>query len=419
MLSKATLQEIASDEGSTPKGDPVEVQFNPATLRLQISNTIEGGDTRGRQVRQYIGSSSTTLTIDLSFDTADEGTRARPRDVRERTAMVEKYVVPAGTTDNEEKQAVPRVRFHWGKLVFDGIIDGVTIDFDHFAEDGTPLRAKMSVSIKEQNGDYQFLKSGPGGNRGVGAPLAGGLGLGISASVGIGLSAGLSLGVSAGFSAGFSADFGVSVKAGFSAQASLALGGESAAEFSARMGADPAAWRGLEGVSNPLSLEAGAEVGFNSNLKAAPGVGANTGQTAGAGASPESQTGISPASGLRGQIEAGFALSAAGGVTAAVEQTQIAKSSAAANESKQAFTSPQLQAVSAPVRKGLPSQTRAPLATSGLPSVSQQAEAAAAPPPPRADRRAITFGYGVPLRPTVPVEPLFPRLQLRFPRAAS
>ena len=65
MLSKATLQEIASDEGSTPKGDPVEVQFNPATLRLQISNTIEGGDTRGRQVRQYIGSSSTTLTIDL------------------------------------------------------------------------------------------------------------------------------------------------------------------------------------------------------------------------------------------------------------------------------------------------------------------------------------------------------------------
>ena len=182
MLSKATLQEIASDEGSTPKGDPVEVQFNPATLRLQISNTIEGGDTRGRQVRQYIGSSSTTLTIDLSFDTADEGTRARPRDVRERTAMVEKYVVPAGTTDNEEKQAVPRVRFHWGKLVFDGIIDGVTIDFDHFAEDGTPLRAKFRL---DQGTERRLSVSEVGAGRqsrrwsaACGRPRAGHLGVG-------------------------------------------------------------------------------------------------------------------------------------------------------------------------------------------------------------------------------------------------
>ncbi len=414
MLSKATLQEIASDENSTPQGDPVPVQFNPASLRLQFSNTIEGGESRGRQARQYLGSSSTTLTVDLSFDTADEGTTARARDVRERTAMVEKYVVPAGTASNEEKQAVPRVRFHWGNLIFDGIIDGITIDFDHFAEDGTPLRAKMSVSIKEQNSKYQFLKAGPGANRAGNAPVPGspGLGavgsLGLNAGLSVGLSAGVSLGLSAdlslGLGAGISANLSGGLTAGFSANASLALGGESAAEFSARAGLDPAAWRGLEGVSNPLALSAGAEVGFSSNLTTAAGLGATAGAGAGANAAPEKALGLEPAPGATGARSSGFALSAAGGPQAAIEQSKIARTSDAATKAVQAFSPPAARPTPPPVRQGLPAQSRAPLAQSGFPSLSRQLGAAAAPPRPLADQRATAFGFGVPLRPTIAVE---------------
>ena len=34
-----------------------------------------------------------------------------------------------------------------------------------FASDGTPLRAKVAVSLKEQDAKYELLKSGPGANQ--------------------------------------------------------------------------------------------------------------------------------------------------------------------------------------------------------------------------------------------------------------
>ena len=48
----------------------------------------------------------------------------------------------------------------------DGVVDSLTIDLDHFAANGTPLRAKVSLAIKEQNRKFQLLQSGPGANRG-------------------------------------------------------------------------------------------------------------------------------------------------------------------------------------------------------------------------------------------------------------
>src|ERR1700761_5423678 len=101
-LPKAMLFELKPDgrlqTDSTGQPRPgIEVQFNPATMRLQISNATEGGESLGRQVRQHLGKSSTTLTLDLIFDTADEGTTVAPRSVRDRTAIIEKYVLPVST----------------------------------------------------------------------------------------------------------------------------------------------------------------------------------------------------------------------------------------------------------------------------------------------------------------------------------
>src|SRR5438067_76602 len=174
-LEKARLSEVDSDRNKVP-GTAVDVQFNPTTLKLQLANHISDGDTRGNQVRQYTGTCSTTLSLDLVFDTADEGTTDAPRSVRERTAAVERFVLPAGKPG--EKQVPPRVRFQWAELIIDGVIDSITIDLDHFAANGTPLRAKVAVSIKEQDASYQLLKAGPGANTAGGAPAAGGLGRG-------------------------------------------------------------------------------------------------------------------------------------------------------------------------------------------------------------------------------------------------
>jgi hypothetical protein len=400
-LTKATLQEISSDDPPRTLGDPISVQFNPTSLRLQLSNQVEGGQSRGRQNRQFLGSSSTQLTLDLVFDSADEGADGAPRSVREKTALVEKFVVPR--IEGSNKQAPPKLRFQWGRLVIDGLVDSVNIDFDHFAADGTPLRARVGLTIKEQDSKYQFLQAGPGANRADNAPTPGSAAAGAPGSSGSG-----------------------------GDRSGLSLSGESAADFAARMGLDPASWRGLAaGLDATVSLEAGLEIGFSANLSAGAGLGVTLGAQAGASLSLEAslglEAGVSAVAGVGAGtgLASGFNLSAAGGVGAAIESVKIAKSQTAQEQARNAFSAPSSAATAvqaaatgsgaapagasaraaplapgtAHVRAGLPEQPRSPLARTGLPSPGSTA--APAPLPPRADPRAVSFAFGVPVRPTL------------------
>ncbi len=388
-LVKATLAEISADE---KVGTPVPVQFNPATMRLQISNSTEGGKSLGRQTRQYLGSSSTTLTLDLIFDTADEGDTDHPRSVRERTAIVEKFVFPV--SQDKKKQAPPKLRFHWGPFILDGVLDSVNIDIEHFAANGTPLRAKVGISLKEQNSKYQFGATGPGANS-QSAPPPGQSPPGLPGS-----------------------------GAGPSTQSAAAIAGETAADFAARVGLDPSVWRGLDiGASGSLSLDAGLEVGFSADLSVSAGLGVTAGFEAGVSASLDASVGLdasasvglSASASFSADVSAGFSLSAAGGVSSAIAQVQTANAATAVRQTAQAF-SQSLPAASGPAvtaspaaivaatprpQLGQPEQPRPPLSQTGLPSSSQQAAAASAPLPPRADARAASFGFGVPLRSTL------------------
>ena len=369
VLQKALLQEISSDPKPKEIGPAVPVQFNPNTLRLKLSNQIEGGQTRGRQARQFIGKSSTSLTLELVFDTADEGTTERPRSVRERTAIVEKFVLPK----KDGKEVVPKLRFSWGGLVIDGLVNSIDIDFDLFASDGTPLRAKVNLTIQEQDSRYEYLKAGPGSNPDGGAPNPG-----EASSTAPG-----------------------QTSPGPVDQVAQALAGETAPDFAARMGLDPTAWRGLGvDLSAGLNLSAGVEVGFSASLGVGLGIGAGIGIEAGLNVSVEAAIGLDV--GVDVGVQAGFALSAAGGVAAAAQAVEISRASVAAESARAAFEAPG-GTTAAPPTSG-PSaarspQSRTPLAVSGPRTQSQQAAARAAPVPDRVDPRASSFGFGVPLRP--------------------
>jgi contractile injection system tube protein len=393
-LQKAMIAEL---DGETEK-DSFPVQFNPTTLKLTLSNQVEGGDSQGRQVRQHIGPSSTTLSLDLIFDTADEGTTENPRSVREKTKQLERFLVAKG--DGSQAGAPPQIRFSWGDLEVTGVVDQLTIDFDHFAANGAPLRAKVSLSIQGQDRELE-LKAISDGRRGAAAPGragAGGLGFGFGLSAGLGLSVGL----------------------GLSASVGVALGGESAAEFAARVGVDADAWRGLElGGESSLSLSAGASIGFSAGLNASAGLGVAVGVESGVSSSLEASFGLEAGAGLNAvagvgvgsELASGFALSAGGGVSAAIESVQQAKNQAAQQQSREAFNAPpKLLPAAGPVVKAAatpvsqpkpPEQNRLPLKNTGLPSASARQAAQTAPQPTRADARESSFGFGVPLRPTV------------------
>ena len=370
-LTKASLQEITATEHPETVGAAFPVQFNPQSLKLDLASRFEGGDNKARADRQYLGKSSTTLSFDLHFDTADEGSTGAPVSVRTQTAMVERFVLPKGY--GNDPLAPPRCRFSWNELVIDGMIESVSIDFELFDASGTPLRAKMGVSIREQDARYERLAS----RRNAESATRPG-----QAAHGPG-----------------------SIGGGAADRSALALGGESAAAFAARMGLDPGAWRGIAarlGGANSLSLSAGASIDFSASLAAGAGIGVAAGAAAGAHAGLEASFGLEGGSG-------GFALAAAGGVGPALAAVANARSGAAAASARKAFggavpgASGALPPAAAAPRPALPAQPRTPVRLNATPA--SRPAPAPAPAPPAADPRAVSYGFGVPLRPRAAVAP--------------
>ena len=351
-FAHAVLEAITS--GKQPRTlDSMEVQFNPASLKLKLTNQIDGGRSRGRQARQHMGKSSTVLTLELVFDTADEGTTAMPYSVRRKTAFVESFVLPREKTG----EAPPKARFRWGDLVVEGIVDSLDLDLDHFAADGTPLRARVGLSIKEQDPEHLYPPEDAGkekrrNSRLPGAPQPGAPG-----------------------------DAG----SGPGGRSALALEGETAPELAARLGLDPAAWRGLAiDLSAGLTLQAGVEVGFEASLSVSAGLGVSLGFAAGAEVPLAAAVGLDTSVDAAGPARrgagtaAGFALAEAGGIAAALDRVAGTRVESAAQAARAAFAAPAAPAAAAPS------------VTPGDPALPA--------PAPRPDPRATGFGFGVPLR---------------------
>jgi hypothetical protein len=403
--------------------EEIPIQFNPASLHFSRAATTDTGKTVGRTEAQHVAASSRTLSFDLHFDTADDGS-----DVLEKVRPIEAFLVPENAAIGHGNP--PTVRFGWGTFGLSGLVQSLSVDLDLFSEDGKPLRAKVALTIVEQDPAFESRQTGPGTKKfnavspgHAGASAIGGIGLGVSASV----SAGVGLGLTAGVGAGASISAGVAA----SGQTATAIEGESAAEFAARVGVDPTAWRAIAAgqLDATLSIKGGTEVDFSASFSAGAGIGASPGLEAGAFGSIEASFGLQ--GGPRPDqsvalVSAGFSLSAAGGVSAALETVAVVRSESAAAGTRRAFAAPARPTVSgAGSSRGLASlapsvalaatgeptataprpdraaQPRRALAATGLPSLVQQAAARPVPPAPRADPRAVSFGYGVPLRPRV------------------
>lgn len=350
-------------------GEPIPVQFNPTTMSLQMANSIDGTKNTGRQTRKYTGTSSTTLSLDLEFDTADEGT-----DVRKRTAEIAQFVLPAG---GKSKKAPPRVRFCWGTFELSGIMSSLGEELSYFSADGTPLRAKLSVEIKEQDPLYAALESGAGSDDDADAPAAG--------------------------SGGDDAAAPGSTAAAKADRAAETQDDESPADFLARNGLAPEAWRALGGALDALGdgvgFAAGLPIAFPSSLTLGGGLGVTAGFQAGLGLTASAELGLTGAAGraVGGSTAQGKALAAAGGLTAAIEISTAETSAAAANDARADFG-----LAARPTATGAASDAaggaRRPVAEQTSARTLSSVRAASAPPRPTADRRSSTYGSGVPLR---------------------
>jgi hypothetical protein len=79
------------------------------------------------------------LSMELFFDTSEGKT-----DVREHTGRIEGMMLV-----NAQEHRPPVLRFSWGNLGFDCVLEDLVQRYTLFRDDGTPLRAILKVVFKE------------------------------------------------------------------------------------------------------------------------------------------------------------------------------------------------------------------------------------------------------------------------------
>jgi hypothetical protein len=134
----------------TEKGTKIPCMFNPAELSLSKSNSWDGQTQRGKNAPQLLfkGGSSGSLSISLMFDTTHEG-----KPVTDYTNTVTKLMdidTSLKGSGAGNKGRPPWVQFHWGDFhSFKCVVTSLTLNFTYFSSEGTPLRAKVELTLEQ------------------------------------------------------------------------------------------------------------------------------------------------------------------------------------------------------------------------------------------------------------------------------
>lgn len=131
--------------------------FNPTELSVEKSNQFAEVNIPGlsSSVLQFVRGNSRTVSMDLLFDTYEEKI-----DVRLLTDRITGWDagsmfsplpdVAKGLMDiNSDLHAPPVCLFIWGAFVFQCIIERASKRFTMFLPEGIPVRATVSVTLKE------------------------------------------------------------------------------------------------------------------------------------------------------------------------------------------------------------------------------------------------------------------------------
>lgn len=141
----------------------VEIQFNPSSLKVALANSLKENERSGNtRAAQYIDKSSSTLTVELIFDTTDryfnresesgETEEARV-DVRSLTGAIALEFMHSESV-GDDTVAPQRCLFAWGSFAFVGIMETFDETLDFFSAEGTPLRATVALKLTESR--FQF-----------------------------------------------------------------------------------------------------------------------------------------------------------------------------------------------------------------------------------------------------------------------
>ncbi len=137
-LTQAHL-EIVSPKVDEPL---IPLRFNPTEYQLQKQNTFAEIPIPGLETPpiQFIRGASEKLTVEVLVDTSDTLENVNDKYVDRLRKLMDL---------NPELHAPPIVIFKWDTQVFKGVLETMNTTYQMFTPEGVPLRAKLSLGLKE------------------------------------------------------------------------------------------------------------------------------------------------------------------------------------------------------------------------------------------------------------------------------
>ncbi|OJF14199.1 CIS tube protein [Couchioplanes caeruleus] len=147
-LAKATVTPL----DGRASGTAIKVLFNPTEYTVEYSASYQETAPPGlsNPILQFVNGNARVLTMDLLFDTYTDGGGGN---VLDATGPLTDLLSIDGTL-----HAPPRVEFRWGVVRFVAVVERISQHLTMFRSDGTPVRAKLSVTFKQYTSIAEQLR---------------------------------------------------------------------------------------------------------------------------------------------------------------------------------------------------------------------------------------------------------------------
>jgi LysM repeat protein len=133
------------------QGGKFEVQFNPKEFKLNDKANWKASDEQQEThpLLTYEKGDPSTVTMELIFDSTDTGDDVYTKYVKPLRGFLSATVEETDSQGKKMKRP-PYCKFVWASFTFDCVVESLASSAIMFAQAGTPLRAKVSLTLKQR-----------------------------------------------------------------------------------------------------------------------------------------------------------------------------------------------------------------------------------------------------------------------------
>ena len=135
----------------TENKEVIPLLFNPAELTITKAASWNAAESKGNNapLLKFSAGQPGTLALSITLDTTDTGKSVTTHTDKLMSLVTVDPKLPS-TDKSRNKARPPWVTFNWGPLTsFKAVVERLSIKFTYFAADGTPLRAKADLALKQ------------------------------------------------------------------------------------------------------------------------------------------------------------------------------------------------------------------------------------------------------------------------------